>query len=67
MQIQFQFLNNPDSYVADVFPDHVRLARAGDTDGSKGASSMSLATFYAIAEQVAAVDPSGPLGEVDFS
>jgi hypothetical protein len=63
----FRFLNSDDNFTADVFTDHVRIARQGDTTGATGgAQSMSFETFYQIAALVAAADPEGPLGGVDF-
>lgn len=62
----FHFVNNPDTYTANVFSDSVRIGRLDDVTGQQGAQSMALDTFYAIAALVAAADPGGPLGAVQF-
>ena len=62
----FRFINDEDNYSADVFSDHVRIARQGDTTGLGGAKSMDFATFYQIAELVQQADPTGPLADVEF-
>ena len=60
--LTFQFLNGPDFFTANVYADHVRVARAGDVTGEAGARSMSLETFRALAAIVKAADPDGWTG-----
>jgi hypothetical protein len=60
-----QFLNDPDAYEVNVYSDHVRLSRAGDSIGTT-AKSMSFETWYQICELVKQADPEGPLANAEF-